>query len=273
MKRAYCLIRDTPTYRREAFIAGLSTAGFHVVLDHPSEVRAGDALCIWNRYLDRHDLATRFEAAGGHVLVAENGYVLPGGGSPHDAPLRDWFALARSYHNDDTVITGGDSSRWDALDVKLDPWRETGGHVLVCPNRSFGTPGRYMPFNWAEGVAALLKRTTKREIRIRPHPGNSAPARPLCEDLAGAWATVIWSSSAGVHSLIAGVPVICEAPFWIAKEVAGTIDQIESPQTPVRQPALKRIAWAQWSLAEIQSGEAFDHVLLRTRENEVRAAD
>jgi hypothetical protein len=280
VKRAYCLIREAPVYRRSAFLAGLAAAGFHVSANRPSIINPGDLLCIWNRYQEWHDVATRFEAAGGVVVVAENGYIGPGGESPHAMSPRTWFALARNYHNDSTVIPEGDGSRWDALGIDLRPWREDGRHILVCPNRSFGTPGRYMPFSWAEDVAARLRAITKREVRVRPHPGNDAPTKPLAEDLAGAWATVIWTSSAGVHSLVAGVPVICEAPFWICKSAScATFKALETLDPAIsadgwRLSAMHRLAWAQWNLKEVESGEAFNHLLLRAAgEGEVRAAD
>lgn len=277
MKRAYIAIREAPLYRREAFVAGLKACGYDVHIGAPEVFDPDTVFLAWNRYHENHTNCSRLEAAGGVVLIAENGYLLPGGGSPHGQHERTWFALARSYHNDSTVIWDSDASRWNALGVELKPWRTAGEHILVCPNRSFGTPGRFMPVGWADDVAARLKKFTKREIRIRPHPGNNAPAKPLAEDLAGAWATVIWASSAGVQSLIAGVPVICEAPFWIARDAA--YDGLEfvlteKPEYDVdRARALHRLAWAQWSLAEIQSGEALDHLLRRTAEGEVRAAD
>lgn len=274
MKRAYIAIRDAPLYRREAFVAGLKTLGIAVYYGRPEVFDADTAFVCWNRYFENHDACGRLEAAGGAVVVAENGYLLPGGGSPHHQPIREWFALARNYHNDEAEVEYGGPSRWESLGIEMKPWREDGGHILVCPNRSFGTPGRYMPIHWGDEVAARLRRVTKREVRVRPHPGNAAPARPLAADLEGAWATVIWTSSAGVHSLLAGVPVISEAAHWIAKSVAGeSIAQIEAPPMRERLPAFRRLAWANWSLAEIQSGEALGYVLRRDRQSEVRAAD
>jgi len=86
-------------------------------------------------------------------------------------------------------------------------------------------------------------------------------------DLAGAWATVIWSSSAGAHSLIAGVPVVCEAPHWICEIAAANriewIDQLPRMlfSGNTREAALQLLAWAIWSVEEIESGVAFKHLL------------
>ena len=260
---AYNLTRREIHYRHEAFSSGLQEAGFDVRGAPPASVKRGDCLLIWNRYMQWHDLASRFEAGGGTVVVAENGYVGPGGVSPVHMEPRSVYALARSYHNDAEVVPEGSGERWDALGVDLRPWRASGGHVLVCPNRSFGTPGRFMPSDWGEAVCRRLAKLTRREVRLRLHPGNNKPRKDLAEDLAGAWAVVIWSSSAGVHALVAGIPVICEAGHWICKGAAGKLDQVEAPPMPERRPAFEQLARAQFSLQEIANGHAFSVVMNR----------
>jgi hypothetical protein len=142
--------------------------------------------------------------------------------------------------------------------VPIAPWRADGEHVLVCPNRSFGMPGFIMPPNWVETTVEALKRYTRRPVRVRPHPGNDLPKKLLADDLRGAWAVVIWSSSAGCEALLSGIPVICMAPWWIAKGAAGDdLRQVDAPPMPDRQAAFERLAWAQWRVSEIQDGEPF----------------
>lgn len=263
--RAWNLTRSDIVYRHASFSAGLRAAGYEVRSGSP-EGKAGDVLLIWNRYGAYHDLATKFEAAGGTVIVAENGYIAPGGTSPHAMNPRMVYALAIGGHNGQGTWPSGGPERFDALGVDLKPWRTDGGHVLVCPNRSFGIPGRMMPSDWANDVCRRLRRITKREIRLRPHPGNAPPKKPLAADLADAWACVIWSSSAGVHALVEGIPVICEAPYWICKLAArlhgfGDIEAEENTKEIRRMTALQRMAWGQWHLSEIESGEAFIRLL------------
>jgi hypothetical protein len=258
---AWNLTRREIHYRHDAFSAGLKAVGYEVRVNTP-EGAPGRVLLCWNRYGQYHDLASKFKRAGGTVIIAENGYIGPGGVSPHHMNPRSWYALGRGAHNDASVIREGGGERWAALGVDLAPWRASGGHILVCPNRSFGMPDRMMPPNWANEVCARLRKLTRREVRLRPHPGNSPPKKPLAEDLAGAWACVIWSSSAGVHALVSGIPVICCAPYWIAKGAAGAdLAAVDSPPTPNRLPTLRRLAWGQWGLAEISDGTAFRAVL------------
>lgn len=264
--KAYSLIRDKPWYRREAFSAGLKAAGYEVLLRGPVRAEPGDVLVIWNRYGGNDSVASRFEKEGGRVLVAENGYIGRGGTAPkfdvHPAgPKPDhYYALALGGHNGQGIIPTGGSERLAALELPMKPWREDGEHILVLPNRSFGLPGRMMPPDWHQTAAKRLQARTKRSVRTRLHPGNDAPARPLEVDLEGAWAAVVWTSSAGVRALVEGVPVFCEAPFWICKD-AGAGGTLDAPEMPDRIPALERMAWAQWTCAEIESGEPFVRLL------------
>ena len=115
---------------------------------------------------------------------------------------------------------------------------------------------------WADDVARRLRAYTTREIRIRPHPGNwqkEPPRVPLVADLEGCWAMVTWASSAGVHALLAGVPVIREAPWWILAGAASSdIRAVEHPPEPDRLPAFVRLAWAQYNIEEIAAGLPFE---------------
>lgn len=260
MRCAYNLTRREVHYRHEAFSAGLRAAGYEVRRETPVAAKPGDVLLIWNRYGQYHDIASRFERQGGTVVVAENGYI----GKDEHGQQR--YALARSAHNGAGEWECGEANRFAELGIELQPWRADGGHVLVCPNRSFGMPGMIMPCDWARDVANRLKKLTGREIRVRPHPGNVPAKRPLADDLKGAWAVVIWGSSVGVQALVGGIPVICESPYWICKEAAGALNEIDALGTkPDRLSALNRMAWAQWTLAEIESGKAFDHLLRAAR--------
>jgi hypothetical protein len=285
--KAYCLIRREPHYRHDAFVAGLRAVGYDVELGYSAwPIKPGDVLLIWNRYDATERIADKFEAAGGTVLVAENGYLGPGGVSPHAMQPRSIYAIARHAHNGRGQWHVGGPERWEALGVELKPWRTNGEHILICANRSFGMSGGVMPHDWAVNVAGRLKQITRRPIRIRNHPGNYASKVPLAQDLENAHACVIWSSSCGVHALVAGVPVICEAPWWICKTGAWVESVIGDASQHAYSPAssyayhasklrlatLHRLAWAQWTVEEIASGEPFRYLLSDTRQTESAAA-
>lgn len=264
--KAYCLIREQPWYRRDAFVKGLRAAGHEVQVQRPLRVGRDTLLVIWNRYNELHELARLVERESGVVLVAENGYlgiggtspkfdVHPGGPQPHH-----YYAIARSFHNDDTRTCVGATARFPALGVEPKPYRTNGEYVLVCPNRSFGVPGRVMPPDWVEHTAAALRKRTKLPVRVRAHPGNNKPARGIQEDLVGARAVFVWTSSAGVHAIVEGIPTFVHGPYWILKGAAASGD-VDAPVLPERAPQLERLAWSQWTLAEVERGDPFRHLL------------
>jgi hypothetical protein len=255
------MIRKEPAYRHEAFLGGLAAAGYEAIDASPMfPVKPGELLVSWNRYFDRDQLCERFEREGGTCLIAENGYVR----GRHDDG--DYYAIAVHGHNGSGQWRRGGTERWHSLGVELKPWRSEGNHILVAANRPFGMRGTIMPNDWAQDVEKRLRAQTKLEVRVRLHPGNNRPAVPLDEDLEDARAVVIWSSSVGVKALLAGIPVVCEAPFWICKSATSpTLAEALSADLADlgsrRLAALHDLAYAQWSVPEIASGQAFRWLL------------
>lgn len=273
--QAFSQIREAPCYRRQAFELGLKRAGYEVLRKYPDRGRAGDVLLIWNRYGSNHEIAARFEREGGIVLVAENGYLGHRGSSPkfdvHPGGPKPWhyYALAKGFHNGRGWWPAG-GERFSQLEVELKPWRTEGEHILVCPNRSFGVGEQVMHPDWSKRVAERLAKHTTRPVRVRGHPGNDQPKCGISEDLAGAWAVVVWSSSVALHALAAGIPTYIEAPYQVVKG-AGASGPVEAPVAPDRLPHFERMAWAQWTLAELESGEPFRCLLQPAGQGEVAA--
>jgi hypothetical protein len=270
MKRAYCDIRDKPEYRRDAFVAGLKACGFHVLERQLPAVPPGpdDVLVIWNRYSDREKTADKWERQGGAVLVAENGYC------GRDEQGVQYYALSRHGHNGSGTWPEGGPERWARLGIELKPWRAQGEHIVVNLQRGIGSRAMASPASWPQDIAARLKRATKRKVVVRVHngkpgndPGVTAEMQAL---LRNAHACVTWSSSNGVRALLEGTPVFYDAPHWICAPAAKHgIGEIESPlmDDERRQAALERMAWAQWTVGEIASGEPFRYLLSNTRQS------
>lgn len=257
MGTACVLFRESLTYRRDAFQAGLQRLGYDLVTFPQAKPSPGDVLVLWNRKPDHERYARAYEAVGADVLIAENGYI---GKAPDGGKL---YALARGHHNGaGTWPTDGPAvgQRWDALGIDLKPWRETGSHILVLPQRGIGEPGVAMPRDWLARTLAELGRRTNRPIRIRRHPGREKVEPDA--DFVGAWACVTWGSGAAIKALAAGVPVFYGLDRWIGRDAAFPLQHAFALEEPVigdlcRERMFRRLAWAQWNLAEIESGEAF----------------
>lgn len=266
--RAFSLLRPDPWYRRQAFERGIAELGYQVQSGYPPDrAGAGDVLLIWNRYSANHDIASAFERRGGTVLVAENGYLGKGGSSPkfdvHPGGPKPhhYYALSKGFHNGAGSWPSGGPERFAALEVEVKPWRTDGDVILVCPNRSFGVGAQVMHPDWGARAAARIRRQTGIPVVVRAHPGNDRPARGVEQDLPRARAVVVWSSSVAVHALLAGIPTFIEAPAQIVKG-ASACGPLDAPDLPDRMPHLERMAWAQWTLAELETGLPF-HELRR----------
>lgn len=250
--RAFVALRTSVHYRMDAFCDGLKSVGFKVQPTHCHNPSPGDVLVVWNRYGEGEECARAFERAGNPVLVAENGYL-----------GRDWrgslyYAIARSHHNGAGHWPYHGPERWDGYGETLVPYRQ-GEEVIIVPQRGIGPDGVAMPTGWTAAVFERLVLLTDRPIRVRPHPGNGAPKVSLEKDLANAWAVVTWGSGAAIKALQLGVPVLHDFPKWIGAEAAAPVERVESPNLSeaARLSMFRRLAWAQWELSEIASGEAF----------------
>lgn len=249
--RACVMMRPSDYYRVEVFREGLVRHGFKVEPGYVRNPRPHDLLLLWNRNRGCESTAQEFERAGATVLIAENGYVgQPAGGGK-------FYALARNQHNGAGRWFVGDEQRFP-IDDK--PWRARGDHVLVLPQRGIGAKGVAMPSAWLKGVLERLKRATDRPVIIRPHPGASKEDPGA--QLAGAHCAVTWGSGAGIKAIAAGIPVFHEFPRWIGGSAAALLaGQVESCNTPSRDELWRQISWAQWTLVEIGTGEAFDRLI------------
>lgn len=248
--RALCAIRPDLVYRRDAFCRGLAANGY-AVLPAIKDPRPDDVYVCWNRYGSWDQDAKRFEAAGARVLVAENGYL--------DRKWRgtEWFALAEGHHAGRGKWYDGGPSRWDSWGVELKPWRE-GRETLILAQRGIGEIGIASPMGWAG--------KTRERIggRIRPHPGKDAAVVPLQDDLANAACVVTWASSAALKALIEGVPVWYDMVGWIGAQACRHLSQwggVPNTFEADRLAMFRRLAWSNWSIEEVQSGQAFRSVL------------
>lgn len=267
--RAVCLIPDKADYRHDAFQAGLQAAGFRVDNSVAPITRptADDLLVVWNRYGSRHDTATRFEAVGAPVIVAENGYVGATETSyakPLSADGAQLYALALNRHNGCGGWPVGAAGRWREQGIQVAPWRKNGHHVLLLPQRGIGVPPAAMPRDWEELTLRRLKSLTNRPIRVRRHPGNMPATRPLASDLRDCWAAVTWGSGAAVKTICMGVPVFHDLERWIGARAALPLAaNVEQPlcDDAAREAMLDDLAWAQATTTEIATGEPFLRLL------------
>lgn len=234
--RAYLNLRFTVPERRRIFAAGLTRLGYEVVYGVTMTPGPRDILCTWNRIGEGANAARAFEAASQPVIVAENaswGNQFAGGA---------WYHMTRNQHNQSGRFPVGGHLRWDSLNVELAPWR-TSGETVILPSRGFGGSEHRMPREWP----------MMQKGRLRPHPGTG-PCVLLREDLARAGKVITWGSGAAIQAIMWGIPCESHMPGWIGSCL---------PTDESRLTMLRRLAWAQHRVSEIEDGSAFARLLPR----------
>lgn len=159
--------------------------------------------------------------------------------------------------------------RWERHFAHLiKPWNLGGTYALVCGQlRGDASIGNLDIEAWASEVVEALPNDM--EIVYRPHPlsvrhgdnfcpkGAVLSTGPIDADLENAAFTVIYCSTSGVESALAGVPVVALNEGAMAWDVAS--HDLKNPITrPARMKWAHRLAWTQWTEAELRSGVAWD---------------
>ena len=244
MKRTACVfIRKEPFYRRSAVETGLKRLGYTISDRVVWPSKKEDALVIWNKKAGaEEDRADQWEARGGTVIVMENGYL--------QQVDKTYYAISAHGHNGSGYYPVGDDLRFPKLGFTLKPWRNGLGEMLVRAQRGVGSRSMASPPQWAEKLVAKFK-ANKVTARLVPHPGDKNKLALDAAALKTAGILHIWSSAMGVRALVEGVTVIHHAPHWIC---AGANESN-------RAAALEKMAWGQWNVDEISSGEPFARIL------------
>lgn len=242
-------------YRREAFAEGFRKLGFEISFQSRHVPREGDVLVLWNRYRHSEMRAREYEASGATVLIAENAWLGPEEKDKH------WFALAVGHHNGAGAWRCGGPERWADMNIDLKPWRRSGSHVVVLPQRGMGELGVAQPEGWLRRTLDRLD-GCRRDVVVHYHPGP----RPHPEiDWRGVWCAVTWASGAALKALVAGVPVFYELPHWVGATAAiRGFDFLENPFLGDRLPMFNQLAWAMWRAEEIATGEPLAWLLCKS---------
>lgn len=261
MLHVYCSYHKWSLMVCQAFARG---GNFPIV--PPAPIRKGDVF-MYGALRGLYPTLAQAMREGRNWYYADNGYFLPG------KREESYFRVTRNAVQHDGSGEALDKSRWDGLGLKIEPWRQGGSHIVVCPpGRLFGATFGFNSDAWLEQTVAELLKHTDRELKIRAKvswndakapdivagsnkmPKTSVQA-PLAEDLKGAWAVVTHSSNAAVEALLAGYPVFATNPCGAGALGLSDLSKIESPRMDG-----DRLAWArslachQWRLEEMRDG-------------------
>ena len=198
------------------------------------------------------------------VVVLETGYINRGDGETHHyAAGFNGLNGRADFRNKDMP-----SDRSRKLGVKLKPWSR-GSHVVLCGQVPWDGAVQHLEYmRWLQDAVDALRATSRRVVfrphpkaRLNPIPGFDYSTEPLQVDLQNAHCVIACNSNACVEAVIEGIPAISTDQGSMAWEVSShSIDDLERLQMPDREQWINDLAYSQWTIAEMKSGEAWAHL-------------
>lgn len=202
---------------------------------------------------------------GHEVLVIERGYL---------GDRFKWTSLAWNGLNGNATFPDVDATRdrFDSM-AEMRPWKEGGEYVLILgqvPGDASLQGKDMMPYyeQWAKKAAEKYSMP----VKFRQHPqavkrgyrqnlryADDLSHGSLENALDNAFVTICWNSNSAVDSVLHGVPAVTLDKGAMAWDVsAHNIGEIIKPD---RNKWASNLAWKQWSLDEIKSGEALKEIV------------
>ncbi len=249
--------------------ASLKRDGWQVTVTAPGGYQPADLVVFWG-HRQRAIIAAQRER-GLPYLVAERAYI---GDRFHYTSL-GYNGLNGRAQFDNAHCT--DPARFDQhFPGALKPMQPAGRTALVIgqvPNDAalVDVPGMNLDA-WVRQMQAQIPKLMGLPVRYRAHPQVAPSLTTLEEDLADAAVCVTWNSNSGVIAALAGVPVIAMGPGSMAAPVASDHLSLFYPDEQARRDWAARLAWCQWTPAEIADGTAWAHLRRRFQTATAEAA-
>ena len=126
------------------------------------------------------------------------------------------------------------------------------GNYIILSEPSETMKKMYNVPEWTEETTQLVKKHSDRRIVVH----NKLSKKPLNLLLKDAWAFVSLQSTAGFIAMYNGVP-----SYFTDKTLShiGKIQNIENPIIDYK--IFNNLAYGQWTLKEIETGEAWENIL------------
>lgn len=215
--------------------------------------------------------------AGKHTIYFDKGF-FSGANGPRSKYVRisvDSFQLLGYFMN-----AKWPSDRFDALNIKVAPRYTKGENILICGGSLKYAQWHNLPSidgldpatSWAKMMVEEIRKYTKRPIVYSPKPSwqdavpvpgaafRRPPGTHIQDELKTTWLCLTYGSNAALDAILAGIPAIVTGD-GIAKPMSTKLVDIERPFFPTdeqRQEWLNTVAYNQWSLPELASGQAWE---------------
>lgn len=239
----------------QAMLEGATRLGINAIHGRPGGNLRSKTIACWSWHVGKN-----YRAAGANVLVMERGYL----GDRFAWTSLGWNGLngrARFPFNPDP-------SRFRRyFGDQMKPWRKAGDYALLIGQvpGDASLSGQDLT-GWYRATAVAAARAYGLPVAFRRHPkavekgvrqtvpGTRLLEGELADALAGAAVVLTFNSNVGVDAVMAGCPVVAVDRGSMAWDVAA--HKIGEFTYPDREDWGTKLAWCQWTIDEIRSGEA-----------------
>lgn len=240
-----------------AALDGFRAHGVEAKLTAFNEYQPTDLAVLWGHrstMIMANQLGT-----GGDYLVMERGYI---------GDRMNWTSLGFNGLNGHAeFVESDDTTRGEPFRLLTKRWNPQGDYYLIC-GQVLGDAS-LVDVNYPDWVNSLPTEHKGKPVYFRPHPVGMAYKvkheilkGDFAAALAGSAGVWIWNSNSGVDALLAGKPVVAFDKGAMCYDFAAhTLG--EPNLEPCVQNMINKLAWCQWTMDEISTGVAWDH--LKTR--------
>lgn len=244
-----------------ALADGFRAHGIPVAVTNSLERAETERVACWGWRVGQ-----KLRARGKQVLVMERGYL----GDRFAWSSLGWNGL-NNFATFGTQRDAGQRFR-DNFGSLVQPWQPQGRYVLLIGQvqGDMSLRGRDLS-DWYDEQAEQAHAVTGLPVLFRPHPmsldrGYRRQTVKLAAELlgdlrtalAGAALVVTFNSNTGVEAVLAGKRTVVADVGGMAWDLcAHTVRDAWNAPAPHREPWLEKLAWCQWTMEEIRSGEAW----------------
>jgi hypothetical protein len=243
-----------------AFANGLRAHGLEPQIIHSFYGTECDLAVFSGWHRQTQIIRNRQQIDGNHFISMDVGYL----GNP-----AKWRSIgfdgqngrANFCINENMPATRRNKYHWN-----LKPWNPGSEHVLVCAQDPNETALRGLNHDaWIRDTIAELETIVNVPVKLRPPPdpqmSHKAAKSDLTSDLTGAMCVVAYNSNAAVDAILAGIPAIVLDQGAMAWPMCGhSLESVLDPPMLDREQWLNNLSFCQWSIKEIETGLAWDHL-------------
>ena len=143
------------------------------------------------------------------------------------------------------------NDRLKKLNLAILDQKKTGNYIILSEPSETMKKMYNVPM-WTEDTIKLVKKFTDRKLIVH----NKLSKEPLNSLLKDAWAFVSLQSTAGFTAMLNGIP------SYFTENTLSHISKIQNIENPtIDYKIFNNLAYGQWTLKEIESGEAWENIL------------